>query len=302
MDDSSFQTPPADADRMEGTPRSDANGRVVILLPALNEEHAIEDVLGRIPRDQLEALGYAISVWIIDGHSTDRTLEVIRGYGANVFVQKERGKGNGMRQAFDHLLHAQENADGGSLEPEFYVMLDADGTYPPEAIPEFVETLAAGNDVVLGSRFQGTMADGAMTPLNVIGNRALSSLAQLLFGVSVTDVCTGMWGFRSPALRGLRLRARGFDFEADLFGSACQSRVRIAELPIDYGRRIGPTKLIPLRTGIQIAWRLFLRQVNGKETRGRGGNSAAQLTRPDGNGPKPPRGGPGVSPIGVTNT
>jgi glycosyltransferase involved in cell wall biosynthesis len=76
-----------------------------------------------------------------------------------------------MRQAFDHLLQTRDNADGGSFDREFYLMLDADGTYPPEAIPEFVEALAAGNDVVLGSRFRGRMAEGPMTPLNAIGNR-----------------------------------------------------------------------------------------------------------------------------------
>ena len=108
-------------------PQPSPRGHVVIFLPALNEERAIGHVLQRIPKAQLEAAGYTVSVWVVDGNSTDRTLEVIRKSGASVFVQTGRGKGNGMRQAFDHLLRSRDRADGGSREPEFYFMFDADG-------------------------------------------------------------------------------------------------------------------------------------------------------------------------------
>lgn len=245
------------------TPQPDSPGQVVIFLPALNEERGIGLVMDRIPRAELEAAGYSVSVWLVDGNSTDRTLELGRDRGANIFVQTGQGKGTGMRQAFDHLLQTRDNADGGSFDREFYLMLDADGTYPPEAIPEFVEALAAGNDVVLGSRLRGRIADGAMTPLNAIGNRLLSALAHLLYGVPVTDVCTGMWGIRAEALRQISLEATGFDLEADLFGSVCISGARSRELAIDYATRIGPAKLVPLRNGWQIAKRLLLRRLNG---------------------------------------
>ncbi len=254
-------------------PRHDSRDHVVIFLPARNEEDGIGHVMDRIPRAVLEAAGYSVSVWLVDGSSTDRTLEVGRDRGANVFIQHGRGKGNGMRQAFNHLLHARDQADGAPINREFYLMLDADGTYPPEAIPEFVEALAAGNDVVLGSRFRGRMEDGAMTPLNVFGNRALNTFARLLYGVSVTDVCTGMWGFSAEALRRIPLEATGFDLEADLFGSACLSQARIQEMPVDYAVRIGPAKLILLRSGLQIALRLLTRRLNGRYTNG--GRAAA---------------------------
>jgi hypothetical protein len=251
-----------------GNPQHKSRGLVAVFLPALNEERGIGHVMDRIPRAELEAAGYSVSVWLVDGSSTDRTLEVGRDRGANVFVQTGRGKGNGMRQAFDHLLHMRDNADGGSFDREFYLMLDADGTYPPEAVPEFVEALASGNDVVLGSRFRGRMEDGAMTPLNAFGNHALTKLAQLLYRASVTDVCTGMWGVSAEALRQIPLEATGFDLEADLFGSACLSRARIHELPVDYAARIGTPKLIPLRSGLQIALRLLTRRLDGRHANG----------------------------------
>src|SRR5437762_37224 len=145
---------------------------------------------------------------------------------------------------------------------------------------------AAGSTVAL---WVGRVAEGAMTPLNAIGNRILSALARLLFGVSVTDVCTGMWGFKADALRRIPLEASGFDLEADLFGSACLSQARITELPIDYDARIGPAKMLPLRSGLQIALRLFVRRLNGparpisrSRTEAPPGKQTAGLSRPEG--------------------
>ena len=263
-DDSTDDAPIPVAEQAARGPKSDPRGRVVVLLPALNEEEAIGGVLDRIPRARLEAMGYAVSVWVVDGNSTDRTLEVIRDSGAKVFIQKGRGKGNGVRQAFDHLLQVSPSGNLAPHRREFFMMLDADGTYPPEDIPNFVSALEAGNEIVLGSRFRGTMADGAMTRLNATGNRALSTLAHVLYDFPVTDLCTGMWGFNAATLRRLELVAAGFDLEADLFGSACLSNVRITEIPIDYAARIGAPKLIPIRTGVQILWRLVSRRLNGK--------------------------------------
>src|SRR5207249_2672249 len=99
-------------DVIAASPRADSYG-ALFFLTALNEGRAIGHVLQRIPKAQLEAAGYTVSVWVVDGNSTDRTLEVIRKSGASVFVQTGRGKGNGMRQAFDHLLRSRDRADGG---------------------------------------------------------------------------------------------------------------------------------------------------------------------------------------------
>src|SRR5256712_12918168 len=92
-------------------------GHVVIFLPALNEERAIGHVLDRIPRAQLEAAGYTVSIWVVDGNSTDRTLEVGRKNGASGFIQAGRGKGNGMRQALDPFHPARARADAGPPPP-----------------------------------------------------------------------------------------------------------------------------------------------------------------------------------------
>lgn len=242
-----------------------APAAVVVILPALNEAGAIRDVLDRIPRQGLREQGYATSVWVVDGKSTDDTRDLALNGGAAVYVQRGNGKGNGMAQAFDYLVGPPVNPPVPEPARKYFVMLDSDGTYPPEAIPDFLHALRAGNDVVMGSRFRGEIETGALTPLNRIGNFALTALARFLYGIPVTDVCTGMWGFREGFLRRFASTATGFDLEADIFASACQAKERMAEVPIRYSRRIGLPKLVPLRTGLRIAWRLLLRWIRESE-------------------------------------
>ena len=253
---------------IEPTARPDTRSKperdVVVVLPALNEEKGVGNVIDRIPKDRLRRAGYRVRVWVVDGKSTDATLEVARQRGASTFVQTGDGKGNGVRQLFDHLI--AESRGPREKASRMFVMLDADGSYPPERIPEFVEALESGSaDVVAGSRLTGEVEDGAISSFNLLGNRILSRLAAFLFGVPVSDVCTGMWGFREESLRRFGLGATGFDLEADLFASACEVGARLKEVPIEYGRRIGDAKLIPFRTGLLIAWRLLMKRLNPPE-------------------------------------
>ena len=254
---------PAGLDAVTSNQR--VEGDVFVLLPALNEEGAIGSVIDRIPSENVRSMGYRLSVWVVDGHSTDATLEVAARKGANIFVQKGSGKGNAMREAFQHLLGPESSLEGSAASRRFVIMLDSDGTYPPERIPGFVRKLESGHDVVLGSRFLGRIETGAMNDLNRLGNRFLSALARFLYGVPVSDVCTGMWGFNSESLYRLGLVATGFDLEADVFARACQMRTRIGQVPIEYGQRVGVPKLVPLRTGISIAWRLLLNRLRGTD-------------------------------------
>src|SRR5712664_153588 len=122
--------------------RSEPTRDVVVLLPALNEEKGVGCVIDRIPRDRLRRAGYRVRVWVVDGKSTDATLEVARRRGASTFVQTGDGKGNGVRQLLDHLI-AEARAPA-TPPSRVFIMLDADGSYPPEQIPEFVETLESG--------------------------------------------------------------------------------------------------------------------------------------------------------------
>ena len=216
-----------------------------MLLPALDEEAAIGKVLSSIPVDRLWGLGFQTKVLVVDGQSADRTREIAKNLGAQVMVQNGLGKGGALRHGFE------------ASAADMVVILDADGSYPPEKIPEFVEMLSNGADVVIGSRLRGEILAGAMTPLNLVGNRILSVLASLLYQMPVSDICSGMWGIHARALRRMNLSSQRFDIEAEVFAEARRLGLRVHEIPIRYSRRIGTSKLIPLTAGIEIFGRLL---------------------------------------------
>lgn len=225
---------------------------VVILLPALDEEKGIGLVMDSIPFQALQDMGCEVAVLVVDGESEDATREIAAEKGAHVLIQSGRGKGSGVRQAFDRIVRHQ--SDQRCLHHrQSVIMVDADGTYPVEDIPLIVDALRTGYDVVMGSRLLGRIDEGAMTSLNRLGNRILSLVARVLFDVPVTDVCTGMWGFSEEFLQRCDLQAKGFELEAEIFASAALLGARITEVPIEYRVRQGEPKMVPIRTGAQIA-------------------------------------------------
>lgn len=239
-----------------------ASKELCIILPALNEERSIGQVIRRIPRESLQVLGYSPRVLVVDGRSKDATLSIAKKRGAEIVLQNGKGKGDALRQVHEALLEEARRAADPFPRQRRYVVLDADGTYPPETISDLVAALDSGYDLVLGSRFMGIIHPGAMTRLNRIGNQLLTKMFRFLNKVDITDVCTGMYAFNERVFENLSLRADGFDVEADLFTSASLMNARFAEVPVDYGRRIGEPKLIPLRSGIQIGMRMVLRHLH----------------------------------------
>ena len=218
---------------------------ICIVLPALNEEENIGKVIAEIPRAKLEERGYIVRVLVVDNNSTDMTAQLARDSGAEVITETRRGKGRAMRTGFK-----QSRAD-------FVFMLDADYTYPGSFIPDMLDVLLGGYDVVIGSRLRGSRAKGSISRLNIIGNHLLTFMARVLYFRKISDLCTGYWGFRGEVLSKLRLSAEGFNLEADLFAQVVKNGYRIGELPIYYRRRGTPTKLNSLRAGLRIGWKLI---------------------------------------------
>ena len=178
--------------------------RVAFVIPTLNEASSIGKVLDRIPVGDLREEGYDTSVYVIDGLSVDTTRDIAAEKGAQLILEKRKGKGIALQKAFK------------SITADYAIMTDGDDTYPIEIATEMTHALQT-HDVVIGSRLKGTIEPGAMTSLNVVGNTLLSLLARALYGARISDVCTGFWGYRSDAIRRLQLSARGFEIEADMF-------------------------------------------------------------------------------------
>jgi len=221
----------------------EATETVAFIIPTLNEGCSIGKVIEGVPVADLAKNGLKTAVYIIDGRSNDNTREIAVEKGAKIMLEDRQGKGSAIQTAFN------------SITADYEIMVDGDDTYPIEMATEMVRLLKK-YDVVMGSRLNGIIEPGAMTHLNVVGNVLLSLLAWVLFGVRVSDVCTGFWGYRNDAIRRLKLTARGFEIEADMFAECVRKDLRIAEIPITYRAREDRPKLSSIRDGIKIG--LFL--------------------------------------------
>jgi len=233
-----------------------ANNRVgvTILLPTLDEVNALPDLIERMPREELRQAGYEPHILVADGRSTDGTQEMARSLGCEVIEQRGgRGKGIGLRQAFDHFLRSGD---------ERLVMLDADGTYYPEDALRLLDHLnETKSDIVMGSRLRGWIEPGALGRVNYIGNHLLTWTAVALHGTFVSDLCTGYWAYKRDAIAKLQLNSVSFEIEAEMYASACHRGLKISEVPIHYDLRIGETKLGSVDDGVRIFRKLLVRRL-----------------------------------------
>lgn len=247
---------------------------VTIVLPAKNEEAAIGRTLRSLPLATLGAMGFDTEVVVLDGNSSDATARIAREWGATVITDRSPGKGNALRNAV------------GRFRGDPIVMLDADGTYAPDAIPRVVARLAFGKaDVVMGRR---VLQKGAMSRIHEYGNSLLSVGATLLYARACPDLCTGLWGFRADALRRLPLHARGFELEAELFAMSSRLGLKIEQVRTDYLPRHGKAKLSGGPDGLRIGWFLVrsrFRPARPSRSRVRAGianEPPAEARRPEG--------------------
>ncbi|MFC6988807.1 dolichyl-phosphate hexose transferase [Haloplanus sp. GCM10025708] len=210
---------------------------VAVVMGTYNEEAAITTVLDDIDR----VTDGRASVVCVDG-SDDRTPELARERGATVIEQEPQGYGVAVREAV--------------LTPDRPVVVttDCDDTYPMEQLPEFLDAINDGYDVVSGNRLAGG-AD-PMPTLNRFGNHAFAALASLLMGRRVRDTTTGMRAYRRELLHDIDW-TENTGLSAELLVRPLMRGYRVKELPIDYRERAGETKLDPLRGGAAIGWSIL---------------------------------------------
>ena len=204
---------------------------ITVVIPCLNEEEAV----GKVVDQALEGIrrsGRTGEVLVVDNGSTDRSAEVAAAHGARVVTERRRGYGSA-------YLTGLEDARG-----EYIVMGDADETYPLQELGPFVDRLEAGDDLVMGSRFKGTIHGDAMPFLNrFVGNPILTGMLNLLFGVKVSDAHCGMRAIRKDAAAALELHSSGMEFASEMVFKAYRRGLTVSEIPIDYYPRVGESKL-----------------------------------------------------------
>lgn len=196
---------------------------LTVLIPALNEQDTLGEVL-----DRLLALPLSLQVIVIDDGSTDGTPEILAGYGERIEVLRNAqrgGKGNAIRQALPYA------------KGEAVIIQDADLEYFPEQIPELVGPILRGEaNVVYGTRFAHGLPKGMALP-NKIVNKLLAWSVGILYFRRLTDEATCYKAFRRSVLEKMHLQCRRFEFCPEVTAKAIRLGEAIVEVPISYEPR-----------------------------------------------------------------
>src|SRR5215813_15275373 len=179
------------------TDRMYKGSRITVVIPCLNEEEGIQQVLTDLPDFVDEAI-------VVDNNSTDRTAEVARKMGAVVVSELHRGYGRAYKKGFAH-------ATG-----DIVVTLDGDYSYPVDALSYLLEAFMHCRVGFLSASRFPVISDGAMSTKHKIGNRILSFVMSILFLRWVHDSQSGMWVFRRNALEKMKLTSDGMAFSEEI--------------------------------------------------------------------------------------
>jgi glycosyl transferase family 2 len=232
-------TPPVPADR-DYRPISDELAiapKISVVLPVLNEAANLPGVFASVP-------GWVDEVVLVDGRSTDDTIEVARRLRPDVKVVLQGGVGKG-----DALAAGFAAATG-----DIMVAIDGDGSTDGKEIIRFVSALLAGADFAKGSRFNSAGASDDITPVRRYGNKMLNLTVNRLFGTSFSDLCYGYNAFWARHLDTLAIDAPGFEIETLMSIRAAQAGLRIYEVPShERLRQHGASNLSAVKDG----WRIL---------------------------------------------
>ena len=223
--------------------------RVSVVIPTLNEAKNLPHVIGKLPSDIFELV-------IVDGNSTDGTVEVAQELYPSVRIvgQTAKGKGNALSAGF--------NACKGDI----IVMLDADGSMDPGEIKLYVSALVNGADFVKGSRFMPGGGSTDITGLRRLGNLFFTGSTNILFGAKFTDLCYGYNAFWKDVLPQISVDCSGFEVETLINIRVLKAGLAVAEVPSFESDRIyGESNLRTFRDGARVLRTIF-RERFGRST------------------------------------
>lgn len=199
--------------------QTDTQLELTILMPCLNEAETlatcIEKAMGFLKENAIDG-----EVLIADNGSSDGSQDIARAAGARVIHVEQPGYGAALRGGIE------------AARGRYVIMGDADDSYDFTDLDGYVEKLRAGYQLVMGNRFRGGIAPGAMPPLHrYIGNPVLSFVGRLFFRSPVRDFHCGLRGFDREAVLALGLTTPGMEFASEMVVKATLNRLRITEVP-----------------------------------------------------------------------
>ena len=189
-------------------------------------------------------MGYN-NIIVVDGGSNDRTVEIAKSMGVTVVLQRGKGKADAIATGISYA------------KTPYVLVIDGDYTYPAKYIDNLYRKILEGYDEVIGARIRGE----GYSYIYRIGNKILTTFFNILFGVKLRDVLSGMYMLRVESIRDALFEVRGFSIESEIVAHIIGTSGGVAEIPIEYRKRMGKKKLKVLHgLGIAIdmmklAWR-----------------------------------------------
>lgn len=228
---------------------ADRPWNIKVIIPAFNEQDSIAKVIHDIPKE------WVSEVIVVNNNSTDHTSLAAETAGATVLYEKRQGYGYA-------CLHGIDYVKKQSVKPDIIVFMDADYADHPEELPMVVAPITAGNaDLVIGSRALGNKERGAMTPQQVFGNWLATRMMRWLYGIRFTDLGP-FRAIRYTSLIQLNMQDRTYGWTVEMQLKAAKQRLRCTEVPVNYRRRIGVSKVSgtvkgTLMAGYKIIWTIL---------------------------------------------
>jgi glycosyltransferase involved in cell wall biosynthesis len=202
--------------------------QVSSIIPALNEEETIADVVRAVPRTISQ------EIIVVDNGSTDATAERAAAAGARVIKEPVHGYGRACAAGVGAL----------TAECDIVVFMDGDGSDCPELMALLVKPIAEGKyDFVIGSRTRGQRESGSLNFQQIIAGRGVGFLVHKLYGVRYTDMCP-FRAIRREALDHLGMREMTYGWNLEMQMRAARKQLRILEIPVDHRRRAGGTSKV----------------------------------------------------------
>lgn len=216
---------------------------VSVIIPTLNEEKNIPLILPFLPLDWID------EVILVDGRSTDNTIEVARQLfpSIKIVLETRKGKGIAMRAGYQ------------AAKGDILIVLDADGSNDPREIPRYIKPLIEGADFAKGSRFAPGGGTTDMPRIRQLGNGGFVLLSNFLFNLKLTDLCYGYHAFWRHCLDDLDLDSfDGFEIDTAIYLQAIRNKLRVIEVPSFEGYRFyGVGKLQTVPDGIRVLRTIF---------------------------------------------
>ncbi len=209
--------------------------KVSIILPCKNEEQALQKCLDEI-KETININHLNAEVIVVNNGSIDSSRVILTNNlqsfpELRIIDQKIDGYGMAYLKGF-------EEAQG-----EYIFMADADGTYSFKDIPRFFDEIKKGNDLIIGNRFTSSFSKNSMPFLHRVGNPILSLITRFFFKVKINDIHCGERMITKKALSQIVLYTAGMEFASEMIIKAARQKLKISEIDVSYGKRLGESKL-----------------------------------------------------------